>query len=1001
MANQGATGYTKELRAAANAHKDLLTAANKLVKGLESERDVVKKLALSIMPAIQNNKDLTDTFIAQSNAVATVTQTIKKFNLTEKEKGMIIKQVVKGVRDNILAQKSLQKEEEKALLTKEKLNTKIQIFKDKLIEAGLPIRNVAMHLGQFDQFARLAGAAANGDARAMAALSRETTRLVNSQKKANVQIKRVTTSVREQSKESRGLLKNLRNAKGETGIFSTSLATMRGNLLLASFAMRQTLNPLIILGQAAIDAASNFEIYKIQLENVLGSQQEAQTRFEKFKVVAATTPFNLDEVMQSGVILERFGQDSQDLIKVMADLAVFMNMSMPEATSAFGRALSGGEQASRIFRNRGLFNLIKTFNEIKVLPKDLDEFKTLMVDTFKDTEAGISGVTDKMSETIKVQFSNLQDDWLVVLAKMGDALKPFNQALITFAKSFIKTEEAIIASGIVATLGALGVAIKLIAVAAGSAVGTWLLIAGAITAGAIAVQKGIAAFLTWKNSTEDLGNELTHTDKIIQDHMAQTKEWQKQQEEAEKLEFERAEAQRKLNEEIEENSEKIRVQIRLMEADNELEKEAIKLGRELGDEERALIELRNRKEEQLEKEIELNKLINESMATMRNKYSDVAIQQARLNLLVSQGLSPSDESLEFAKKLNEQFDDRIDILQELNNLTGLELSPQSGFTDATNTNQAMKDFAKDMLDVGISFEELRNKYDDSRIEEIFNVESFEALGKTKEQAETLSVSFGILFDKLLEGAEVGQQIKEFMESLIPPEDTEVSIPGLGKVSDVLLGFEALMDMSTSYRSMVMSGIEEERNAEIKKAKDTITNERKLKRELVKINDKFDNQRAEAGKDMQKLMIAEAIANASMAGIKVWSEGKSTPLVRGLQYAAITAMLGAQVAKIKAQKFAQGGDFVTSGPQMIMVGDNPGGKERVQVTPLSSPNIAGPQGNGSINVTFTGNVMSQDFIEEEAIPMIKESLRRGGDLDHTHGVAAFEGKTGSPNWGDSW
>ena len=35
--------------------------------------------------------------------------------------------------------------------------------------------------------------------------------------------------------------------------------------------------------------------------------------------------------------------------------------------------------------------------------------------------------------------------------------------------------------------------------------------------------------------------------------------------------------------------------------------------------------------------------------------------------------------------------------------------------------------------------------------------------------------------------------------------------------------------------------------------------------------------------------------------------------------------------------------------------------------------------GLINITFTGNVMSQEFIEEQAIPQIKEAIRRGADI----------------------
>ena len=43
------------------------------------------------------------------------------------------------------------------------------------------------------------------------------------------------------------------------------------------------------------------------------------------------------------------------------------------------------------------------------------------------------------------------------------------------------------------------------------------------------------------------------------------------------------------------------------------------------------------------------------------------------------------------------------------------------------------------------------------------------------------------------------------------------------------------------------------------------------------------------------------------------------------------------------KFARGGDFITNGPQEIIVGDNPGGRERVTVVPLDSEDIKGYYG----------------------------------------------------------
>ncbi len=46
----------------------------------------------------------------------------------------------------------------------------------------------------------------------------------------------------------------------------------------------------------------------------------------------------------------------------------------------------------------------------------------------------------------------------------------------------------------------------------------------------------------------------------------------------------------------------------------------------------------------------------------------------------------------------------------------------------------------------------------------------------------------------------------------------------------------------------------------------------------------------------------------------------------------------------------------------MVGDNPGGKERVQVTPLSSPNVNGPSGGTTIQIN--GDVYGFDDFRDK-------------------------------------
>jgi len=92
--------------------------------------------------------------------------------------------------------------------------------------------------------------------------------------------------------------------------------------------------------------------------------------------------------------------------------------------------------------------------------------------------------------------------------------------------------------------------------------------------------------------------------------------------------------------------------------------------------------------------------------------------------------------------------------------------------------------------------------------------------------------------------------------------------------------------------------------------------------------------------------------------------------------ALTGLTDKALAQVPS--FATGGDFVTNGEQLIMVGDNPSGRERVQVTPLD----AGGEptgGGGAVHITFNSPVMSADHTEDVIIPQIREAVRRGASL----------------------
>ena len=128
--------------------------------------------------------------------------------------------------------------------------------------------------------------------------------------------------------------------------------------------------------------------------------------------------------------------------------------------------------------------------------------------------------------------------------------------------------------------------------------------------------------------------------------------------------------------------------------------------------------------------------------------------------------------------------------------------------------------------------------------------------------------------------------------------------------------------------------------------------------------------------LQIKMTALATALSVTNPIQAARAGKAAATLSGM-IGVSKASSAAQIGLIAGQKppaFARGGSFITGGQQMIMVGDNAGGRERVDITPLSSPDF-GDAGGGSINVNIMGNVIgTQEFVRDNLLPEIENTIR---------------------------
>ena len=179
----------------------------------------------------------------------------------------------------------------------------------------------------------------------------------------------------------------------------------------------------------------------------------------------------------------------------------------------------------------------------------------------------------------------------------------------------------------------------------------------------------------------------------------------------------------------------------------------------------------------------------------------------------------------------------------------------------------------------------------------------------------------------------------------------------------------------------------------KKNTNRITQEFKLTKDIVASRSKAGKQfvadlqmMGEKSESMKKVFkkaaIAETLASTYAAAqdqFAAFSKDFPAPLGMILGVAAAAAAISAGLLRVQEIKKAQyGANFITSGPQMMMVGEG-SAPEHVQVTPLGDSNIDGGPTQRPIILNIEGNVMHESFVEDDIIPAIREGLRLGENM----------------------
>jgi len=250
--------------------------------------------------------------------------------------------------------------------------------------------------------------------------------------------------------------------------------------------------------------------------------------------------------------------------------------------------------------------------------------------------------------------------------------------------------------------------------------------------------------------------------------------------------------------------------------------------------------------------------------------------------------------------------------------------------------------------------------------------------RLKKRASIIEQGGKLFADGKMTELEVIKWVKE-QEELLDAETLQKKTKHYSDIAKVALqSFNGMTSaLSNNVNTRMNMELESLRNSErFKRASDD--KKKAMEKDVTK---KYASERT-------RLARFEKASNFAQAGINI-----ATAITKVLPNVLLASLIGAMgavqlgaIASTPIPKFSRGG-FVggrrhSQGGTMIEAerGEFVMSRQAVQAIGIENMNkINQGQGASPVNISFNGNVMSQDFIEDEAIPMIKEAIRRGADI----------------------
>ncbi|UHG91756.1 tape measure protein [Spirosoma oryzicola] len=212
---------------------------------------------------------------------------------------------------------------------------------------------------------------------------------------------------------------------------------------------------IIEFGRGVIDAKSKIDVFRTGLQQMIGSKREADELFARLLEMAKTTPFQVENLMETAFQLKAMGTATKDLIPTLEVLgnmaAVVGEQKLGLIAKAFNDVQNKGKlmkQELNQFAENGvpLYDLLaesmgKTRDEVVKLAEDHKiSFAQVKEALFDASSAGgrYYNLMSIQAQTLGGQVSNLADKFFLAKAKLGDYFENGLQKVVSGLSSLVE-----------------------------------------------------------------------------------------------------------------------------------------------------------------------------------------------------------------------------------------------------------------------------------------------------------------------------------------------------------------------------------------------------------------------------------------------------------------------------------------------------------------------------------------------------------------------------------